>query len=270
MNKPVYFIHISDSHLGPDRSFEAYGRKPYDSLTRLLDAVRKVPVRPEFVIHTGDVASGKGAERGDPRSYQLMEELRSGLDVPFYYAVGNHDDPAEVLELRMGDKTATFDGDEPIVSYAFEFGNERFVVLHSQGPHEEVGAGGKLPSGQIEFLTEQLQTAKQVTVFLHHCPLDLDSEWFRDRADMKDGEELHAALRPHAERLRSVFFGHVHRGVQIVRDGIHYCSVSTPYCGLNYWPDVSETDTDTACPLPFNLVTLTETATIVKEHSVAL
>tara|TARA_Y100000588_G_scaffold279134_1_gene295941 strand:- start:12563 stop:13387 length:825 start_codon:yes stop_codon:yes gene_type:complete len=270
MIEPIYFVHISDTHLGPDRAYEAFGRRPYDSLSRLLDAIKALPTQPVFVMHTGDVASGSRANLGVAASYRLAEDQFSSLGVPVYYAVGNHDDPVEVLKLKMGPKTAVFDESEPIVSYTFEAGQERFVVLHSQGPHEEVGAGGKLPAGQLAFLEQQFDNDRQITVFLHHCPLDLDSDWFRDRVDMKDGETLHQALLPYRDRVRGVFFGHVHRGVQIIRDGIHYNSVSTPFCGLNYWPHVSETDTDTTCPLPFNFVTLTETSTIVKEHSVSL
>ena len=270
MTRPVYFVHISDTHLGPDPSYEAFGRRPYDSLTALLDAIEGLPTQPDFVMHTGDVATGSGANLGVAESYRLAREQFSRLGVPVYYAVGNHDNPAGVLSLEMGKKTSVFDENEPVVSYAFEVGPERFVVLHSQGPHEEVGAGGKLPPGQLAFLEQHLSGSAKITVFLHHCPLDLDSDWFRDRVDMKDGDELHATLRRHRDRIRGVFFGHIHRGVQIVRDGVHYSSVGSPFCPLNYWPQVSETDTDLASPLPYNFVTLTETSTIVKEHTVSL
>lgn len=269
MSRPVYFIHISDTHLGPDRDYEAWGRKPYGSLSTLLTAIKAVPAQPDFIIHTGDVASGKGAVLGEPASYRLAEELLGSLDPPLYYAGGNHDDPSEVLQLKMGDKTAVFERDEPIVSYAFKVASERFVVLHTQGPHEEVGAGGLMPPGQLAFLEEQFASGDRVTVFLHHCPVDLDSDWFRDHGVyMRDGQALHDALLPHRDRLRGVFFGHIHRAVQVVRDGIHYSSVGTTYCGLNYWPHVSETDTDTEGPLPYNFVTLTDDATIVKEYTV--
>lgn len=270
MTRPVYFVHISDSHLGSDLEFESRGRIPYQNLSTLLDAIRALPTEPDFVMHTGDVANGRSSTLGAPEAYRLAKEMFSNLDVPIYFAVGNHDDPAEILKLKMGEKTSVMEASEPIVSYAFQVDQERFVVLHSQGPHEEVGAGGRLPEGQLAFLERQLTDGLSTTVFIHHCPLDLDSEWFRGRVDMADGIDLHHTLVQHRDTIRGVFFGHIHRGVQIVREGIHYCSVGSPFMGLNYWPEVSETDVDLASPLPYNFVTLTEESTIVKEHSVAI
>ncbi len=268
MTKPVYFVHISDSHLGSDPEFEYKSRHPYPNATKLVAAIRALPISPDFVMHTGDVANGRRSTLGAPPAYRLAEEIFGTLDLPIYYAVGNHDDPAEILKLRMGEKTSVMEADEPIVSYAFQVEDERFVVIHSQGPHEEVGGGGRLPEGQLAYLEDQLTDGVRTTIFIHHCPLDLDSEWFRDRVDMADGIELHRMLISHRDTVRAVFFGHIHRGVQIIRDGIHYCSVGSPFMGLNYWPEVDETDVDLALPLPYNLVTLTGDATIVKEHSV--
>ena len=270
MGRPIYFVHISDSHIGPDKEFESGGRNPYENLTRLLGALKALPKKPDFVIHTGDVATGRQDILGDPASYRLADEQFAQLGLPLYYAGGNHDDPAEVLKLEMGEKSAIMEADEPIVFYSFAVGSEKFVVLHSQGPHEEVGAGGKLPEGQLDFLQGQLAEGARTTIFLHHCPMDLDSAWFRGRVDMVDGLDLHRMLLSHRDSVRGVFFGHIHRAAQIVKDGIHYCSVGSPYSGLNYWPDETETDVDPASPLPYNFVTLTEEATIIKEHSVSL
>ena len=266
MKNPIYFVHISDSHIGPSTDFESGGRNPYGNLTRLLEAIKALPTRPDFVMHTGDVASGRHATLGDPEAYQLASEQFAQLGLPMYYAVGNHDDPSEVLKMKMGERSSVIEAAEPIVSYSFEFGTERFAVLHSQGPHEEVGAGGKLPEGQLEFLEQQLADGTTTTVFLHHCPMDIDSAWFKGRVDMVDGMDLHRMLLPYRESIRGVFFGHIHRAAQIVRDGIHYCSVGSPYSGLNYWPDETETDVDPDSPLPYNFITLTDEATIIKEH----
>lgn len=270
MTRPVYFVHISDSHLGPDPEFEYLGRNPYRNLTALLKNIKSMPIKPDFVIHTGDVANGRSSTLGAPKSYRLAQGLLSQLDLPIYYVVGNHDDPTEILKMEMGKKESVIETSESIVSYAFEVESERFVVLHSQGPHEEVGAGGRLPKGQLRFLEQQLSYGGYTTVFIHHCPLDLDSQWFRNRVDLVDGLDLHQTLVKHRDSIRGVFFGHIHRGVQIVRDFIHYCSVGSPFMGLNYWPAEKEPDVDLSYPLPYNFVTLTMESTIIKEHSVKL
>tara|TARA_Y100000588_G_scaffold355647_2_gene411045 strand:- start:13555 stop:14382 length:828 start_codon:yes stop_codon:yes gene_type:complete len=262
---PIYIVHISDTHIRPEKSFEIHGRVPYRNLERLVDALKALPTTPKCIVHTGDVVGD-----GEPEAYELATQLLGKIGVPIYYAAGNHDDPDQVRDLPMGDTVATFGG---FASYAFDLAGERGIVLHTKGPHEEIGGSGRFPDGQIDFLVEQIEASTgPVSIFLHHCPLHLDCDWHDDKIDLLNGEDLHDALVPLSEQVRGVFFGHIHRGVQIFRDGVHYASVGTPYAPLNLWP---ETESDAArrdgeAPLPFNFITLTEQTTIVKEHSVPL
>ena len=262
MNRPVYFVHISDTHVHPNRDFEVHGRVPYRNAELLVGALKGLPTQPDFIVHTGDVTND-----GQPEAYALVEQLLGNLGVPVYYAVGNHDDPDQVRTLAMGERTAVADS---LVSYAFESAGERFIVLHSQGPREEIGGSGRLTEEQLAFLNEQIEsTDERLTLFLHHCPMHLDCDWHDDRIDLLNGDDLHEALVPHRDRIRGVFFGHIHRGVQIIKDGIHYASVGSPYMPLHLWPE-GEADRDIDAPLPFNFVTLTDHSTIVKEHTVSI
>ncbi len=260
MTRPIYFVHISDTHIHPDKDFEVHDRVPYRNAESLVDTLRGLSTRPDFIVHTGDVTND-----GQPEAYALATQLLDTLGVPVYYAVGNHDDPDQFKELPMGDRTAVA---EHFVSYTFDIEDERFIMLQSQGPREEIGGSGRLSAGQLDFLREQIESASgRISIFLHHCPLHLDCDWHDDRIDLLNGDELHEALVPFADRVRGVFFGHIHRGVQIVKDGIHYASVGSPYMPLDLWPD-GDANRDVDAPLPFNFVTLTEHSTIIKEHSI--
>ena len=80
MNAPIYFVHISDSHLGSDPEFEYKGRNPYRNLTKLIDTIRALPIELDFVMHTGDVANGRSSTLGSPEAYQLAKEMFSTLE----------------------------------------------------------------------------------------------------------------------------------------------------------------------------------------------
>jgi len=262
MAQPVYFLHISDTHLRPNKDFEIHGRLPYQNFERLVNAIQNLPVQLDFLMHTGDVTGN-----AEPEAYALASDLLATLDIPIYYAAGNHDDPNQMQNLPMGNRTAQQDA---LVSYTFDIKNERFIVLHTQGPHEEIGGSGRLPDGQFDFLTKQIDsTPGRISIFLHHCPIHLDCDWHDDKIDLLNGDDLHTTLIPYKEKIRGVFFGHIHRGVQIIKDGIHYASVGSTYMPLDLWPQ-GNAERDVLAPLPFNFVTLTDHSTIIKEHTIPL
>ena len=51
-----------------------------------------------------------------------------------------------------------------------------------------------------------------------------------------DGEDVHQALLPARERMRGVFYGHVHQTMQTVRDGILYVAVASTFAQFSSWP----------------------------------
>ncbi|NIR92463.1 MAG: phosphodiesterase, partial [Gammaproteobacteria bacterium] len=53
---------------------------------RMVQLINKLPVTPDFVVHTGDVVSDP-----HPKSYALAAETFAGLQVPIYFVNGNHD-----------------------------------------------------------------------------------------------------------------------------------------------------------------------------------
>jgi 3',5'-cyclic-AMP phosphodiesterase len=85
----MYFVQISDTHIGPTQDYERHGYASYPCAERLVELLNNLPVKPEFVIHTGDVVT-----EPDPRSYRLAAELFARLELPIYYVNGNHDTAA--------------------------------------------------------------------------------------------------------------------------------------------------------------------------------
>lgn len=265
MSDPLHFVHISDTHLGHKRDWVALGNNPFRNLLQVLEAIDSLPTRPRFIIHTGDVAN-----HDTEVAYELAAEAFAQMTIPMYFVTGNHDTRDYMRKhLSMGPREDVL-SDSDLNCFRFFVEGERFLVLDSKQPYDEAGHFGKVTEDQLDFVrTEVGRHNGSLTVFIHHSPLDMDSRWYSKYVGMLNGAELHKALLPARDRLRGVFFGHVHRGTHVHKDGIAYISVGSTFCQLNYWPDEQKVNFDEEHPPCFNFVTLLADRTIVKEHSVS-
>lgn len=259
---PLYFVHISDTHIGPTRSFELYGCNSYGNAQRLVETINALPMQPEFVIHTGDVVAYP-----DEAAYRLAESVFSALRVPIYYVVGNHDRSRDIHAfLTIGEK-ADYCIDTDVLSYSFERKGIRFIVLDARGP-DEIDPHGVLTDHQFDFLDKEMSKDEAPTVLFVHFPaLALDSRWLDEDMLLVNGVRLHQALVPFRERVRGVFSGHVHRGIQVMKDGILYSSVASTGRQFYSWPDDRKMQPDIHHPPCFNFVTMVDGQTIIKEHT---
>ncbi|MBK8985408.1 MAG: metallophosphoesterase [Chloroflexi bacterium] len=229
---PVYFVHLSDTHIGPTAvSPDQHGVYPWPCANRLVDIINDLPVRPDFVIHTGDVAYAP-----DPAAYELAAATFVRLNVPIYYVNGNHD-AAHLINahLPMGPKMDV-SGDPNTVSYTFDVKGECFLVLDTRGP-DEIDPQGWLSETQLAAARAEAQPGgRPLTIFMHHPIWPLNAEWMDAHMLVQNGRLLHNLLLPARGRLRGVFHGHVHQPMQTVRDGILYSSAASAYTQFAAWP----------------------------------
>ncbi|MBD3422050.1 MAG: hypothetical protein GF398_18210 [Chitinivibrionales bacterium] len=258
--KPIRFVHISDTHIGPAEDFVLYSVKTSEALQRMCEDIAALPFKPDFLIHTGDVAA-----RGDAESYQLADRMCARLKVPCYFVTGNHD-----ISSNMKNNL-TFGPYEPLtqapesLDYRFECAGRTFVVLDGRGP-DEIDPHGVIPEVQLTYLEHVLEeSGAPVTVFLHFPPLPLDSAWLNKEMLLLNGAELHESLAKYADNVGAVFFGHVHRNMQIVKEGIAYFGVGSSFCQFTSQPDDERVTLQPQAPCFYNLVTILADQTIVKE-----
>lgn len=249
MNQPLLtFVHISDSHIGATRDYELHGVATLPALEQVVSAINAMPVQPDFVLHTGDVTN-----HGTPESYALAAEAMGRLRAPVYYVAGNHDSNAL---MRSALDVPSHPGGEPTapVDYQFEVQGERFVVLdaHSSAVTDPLGM---LTAAQLDALrAECTPDGPPLTIVLHYMPFQTASPWLNDHMILVNGDDFHHALLPAKDRLRGVFFGHLHRNTHITRDGISY--VAAPATSMQYgwraWDELPSMDT---CGKPgYNLI----------------
>lgn len=258
----VYFVHISDTHIGPHRGYTRHDHEPYSCAERVVEIINSLPTRPDFVVHTGDVVY-----HPNPDAYRLAAQVFGKLQVPIYYVVGNHDRARDIHHfLPMGPKEELI-ADRETLCYAFTVKGYRFLVLDGRGD-DEIDPHGFLGEAQLDVVRrEATPEGPPLTVFTHYPALPLNSIWMDAHMLTIDGHKLHEALLPARDRLRGVFYGHVHQPMQTQRDGILYVSGPSVFAQFLAWPDDIDVQFDTLAPPGYGFVHLIPGQTIIHQHT---
>ncbi|MEZ4517297.1 MAG: metallophosphoesterase [Chloroflexota bacterium] len=259
---PLYFVHISDSHIGPTADYQRHGHRALPCAQRVVELINSLPTRPEFVIHTGDVVTAP-----HPDSYALAAEVFAALDVPIYYATGNHDTSRDIhTYLNLGDRE-DFQSDEDVLSYAFECKGERFVALDGRAP-DGLDPHGLLSDAQLDVLRrEATPDGPPLTVITHFPALPLNSPWMDANMLMINGEEMHRTLLPARDRLRGVFYGHIHQARHSVRDGITYVAAASTVGQFTSWPTDERVVSDREAAAGYSFVQYVNGQVIVQHQT---
>lgn len=214
-------IHLSDTHLLARRGETLYGLDPHARLAEAIDSVVRRHADAEACLVTGDLT-----DAGSDAACRDLAGLLARLPMPVHLLPGNHDDRAALLRhfpSMQRDAGGFLQG-------AVELSLGRLLLLDS------VDAGrpqGCYCAARLDWLDGQLRRAERDDVplwlALHHPPMD-SGIVSMDRYGMP-GERPRALaelLRPHAARIRHLFFGHVHRAFAGTWQGIGFsCTRST-------------------------------------------
>jgi 3',5'-cyclic-AMP phosphodiesterase len=259
----VYFVQISDTHIGPTAVYtDRHGLAPYPCAERLVEIINELPQTPDFIIHTGDVVYDP-----DPAAFELAAALFARLNVPIYYVNGNHDGKGLLKQyLPMGPKEDL--GDDPEeVSYAFTVKGNRFLVLDARGPYE-IDPRGRFSDAQLAIAAQETgPDGLPLTLFIHYPIWPLNSTWMDAHMLVENGRSLHTHLLTAKNRLRGVFHGHVHQSMQTMRDGILYASAASGFSQLAAWPGDNAVVHDFAHDPGYNFVHLLPGQTIIHQHT---
>ncbi len=258
----LYFVHITDTHIGPSRGYSLHGNLALPYAQRLVDSINALPTKPDFVIHTGDVVTDP-----HPESYRFAAETLEKLRVPIYYVAGNHDDAIDMRRELIAEPCEWLNDAPDVLSYAFERKGYRFVVLDACGP-AEIDPQGLLSDQQLAVARREAQPdGPPLIIFMHYPTLPMDSPWMDGSMRVQNWRELHAALLPARERIRGVFYGHVHRSMQTLRDGILYVAAGSSLTQFTAWPSDQTTGYAAYAPPAFNFVHLLPEQTIIHQHT---
>ena len=184
-------------------------------------AIPKVNLlEPAFVVSVGDLIEGNTEDQAQlDREWDEFEGFVAGLETPFFYAAGNHDMSnavmAETWQARFGPSY-----------YRFVYKDVLFLVLNSElfgmvrDMHTPV-PGPWTQAEQMAFIAETLQRFPDPrwTIVIIHQP-----RWDYADAPQDDWRKVEAML---GQRDYTVFAGHSHRYVKIVRQDRRYITLAT-------------------------------------------
>lgn len=255
------FVHISDTHISHDPDYNSKWApvKPADGARELVRRVNALDFPIDFILHTGDVAYNP-----IPEAYPLTAEILGSLRWPVIYLAGNHDDSAMLQRVVMGRPPERV---QEQLHGLHEINGIQLACVDSNGDAED--PAGHITGSQLAFL-EAVCTAdddRPLIIAVHHNILKTGVPWLDDYMGTVNGEAFHEIVKQARDRVRGVFFGHVHQTIETVRDGVLYSSVASPWYALAADPGQTHSTPDPDGSAGFSVVTLTETDTFIRRYN---
>jgi Icc protein len=237
------------------------GHRSFPALEALVHEINCLPFEPDFILHTGDIV-----DDGSEEAYQLARSALQKLRAPVFYLLGNHDEPYAMQKTLLSKPTAVEHYD-----YYVKLGGIGLAVFDSRVPNSSEGT---LTDDQLAALRDLCKpNGPPLIIALHHQPVHLDVVWLDHGWDDKykmmlnRHEEFLEAIAPARDRIRGVFFGHVHRSCQVLHNGILFCAPPSGSAQIVSWPTQSEVKMAIDELPGFNIVTVTDSQTIVRQHT---
>jgi len=219
-------LQITDLHVFAEPQTRLKGIPTRESLERVVEHIVRNESNYDHVVVTGDHTHDEL-----PESYKAVRSILDQLDAPVWQVPGNHDD-RRVMRRVFADRIPGAD-DEPI-RFQFLCGEWECLGLDSHLPGE---VSGRFDESEAAWLRSQLQAsdAQRIALFLHHPPIDVDSEWM-DVIGLQQRELLQQIVADD-DRIRLICCGHVHH--EFV-SSLHQATVCTsPSTGIQFDPDGS-------------------------------
>jgi Icc protein len=215
--KGFSFLQISDSHIGFSKAANP------DAKATFREAVGKVlalPVKPDFIIHTGDITQLSRDEEFDDAD-QILKE--AGLTV--FHVPGEHDMLDDGAGKAFLDRYGK--GTRGAGWYSFDHNGVHFVALVNV-VNLKAGGMGSLGQDQLEWLEKDLAGRSSSTpiVVFAHIPL------WTVYADWGWGTDDAVQALSYLKRFGSVTVlnGHIHQITQKVEGNIAFHTARSTAC----------------------------------------
>jgi 3',5'-cyclic AMP phosphodiesterase CpdA len=202
MSDIVTFVHLTDLHVGnPEVVDDHLYSDTSTTLQRILADIKQLSPAPRFIVASGDLTN-----RGDVGSYEQLKRLiaEAGLDIPFLFALGNHDRRDGFYPAMLGrteNVWAPYD-------HAQVIDGIHVIVLDSSVPSK---IGGSFEPGQLDWLKAELDQHAELPKLLvmHHAPaLDANPAMEWESLSIADTEALRQAVE--GKNVIGILSGHIH------------------------------------------------------------
>ena len=171
-------------------------------LRQVLRSISDLKPRPVAIIASGDLV-----DHGEPEEYEALKAILADVNIPVYFAVGNHDRRDAFLEAFGGPFAPT--DENGFVQYAVNFDGLRMVVCDTLAEGRDRSGCDEARADWLRRTLDEDATAPTLVV-MHHPPIISGVRWM----DPEPGApwiDLLADVIRGRDNIRAVLCGHVHR-----------------------------------------------------------
>jgi 3',5'-cyclic-AMP phosphodiesterase len=206
---PFTFLQISDSHVGFDKPANP---DALATLRQAIDRIKLLPVKPSFMIHTGDIS-----HLSKDKEFDDADQVIKQAGLPVFYVPGEHD----LLDDQQG--KAYLDrygkGTRGAGWYSFDQQGIHFIGLVNV-VDLKAGGFGNLGEDQLEWLENDvagLSSSTPIVVFAHIPLWTVYPEWGWGTSD---GAQALSYLKRFGSV--TVLNGHIHQVMQKVEGNVSF------------------------------------------------
>lgn len=206
--KGLTFLQISDSHVGFDKPANP---NALGTLEEAIARIKSMPVKPSFMIHTGDISHLSKASEFDDAD-RIIAQAR--LDV--HYVPGEHDFLDEEVKFY---KERYGKGTRGAGWYSFDAGGVHFIGLVNV-VDLKAGGLGNLGAEQLAWLEADLKgrsTSTPIVVFAHIPLWTVYPQWGWGTEDGARALDLMKGFGS-----VTVLNGHIHQVMQKVEGNVTF------------------------------------------------
>jgi 3',5'-cyclic AMP phosphodiesterase CpdA len=209
------FVQISDTHIGFNKPANPDTAR---TMTEAVSRIARLPVRPAFLIHTGDIT-----HLSKPAEFDTAEQIIKSANSQVHYVPGEHDwmDDGQAYMERHGK------GTKGTGWYSFDHGGVHFIALINV-VNFKAGSLTNLGQSQLAWLKDDvgaLSSSTPIVVFTHIPLWAVYPAWgwaTEDSAQALDALKRFGSV--------TVLNGHIHQVLQKVEGNVTFhTAMSTAY-----------------------------------------
>lgn len=225
------FVHMTDLHIQPELGAP-------DGVALAVKKVLSLKPRPRFIVFGGDSimdALKVTKERADLQ-FNLLAEALKPLEMPVYYAVGNHDvfgwglTDAQKTEPGYGKAMFAERIGKEQTYRSFDADDWKFVLLDSIQPKASGGWQGEIDDTQMQWLKDTLEKTGKTrpVVLVCHVPImTLFGQYTLgtllpapDVQIVRNGKQVRDLFKDY--NVKAVLQGHTHVVEECIYTGTHF------------------------------------------------
>jgi len=194
---------ISDSHICQADPNKPHTLERISTLKSFVAHIGGMDEKPDLIVHTGDVS-----QDGRPEEYETVKSIMGALGIPVFFALGNRDLGANLVECLSDLGGGKLVGD--FLIYSIEKFPVRLIAMDTQKRKSRIGT---TCSVRLSILEELLgdQPDTPTALFMHHPPFEVPTSDYPFQFDDPSLADAFLRLVGRHEQIVHLFCGHMHR-----------------------------------------------------------